>query len=294
MTAATPVGPGRLVLCGAPIGNPADASPRLAEVLAAADLVAAEDTRRLVRLARHLGIRTAPMVSFFEGNETGRTVELLEAMRAGKCVALVTDAGMPGISDPGFRLVAAAVAAGIDISVVPGPSAVTAALTVSGLPTDRWCMEGFLPRQAGPRRARLAELATERRTLVLFEAPHRLAVSLADLAAAFGADRPAAVCRELTKTWEEVRRDTLGALADWAAAGVRGEITLVVGGAPAPGPGESADIAALAAAVAEREAAGESRKEATAAIAAAAGVPKRAVFDAVVAAKRLPSDGASG
>ncbi len=287
VTYGAPNPSGLLVLCGAPIGNPADATPRLAEMLADADLVAAEDTRRLVRLARHLGIRAAPMVSFFEANEVGRTVELLDALRAGRTVALVTDAGMPSVSDPGFRLVAAAVAAGIRVSVVPGPSAVTAALAVSGLPTDRWCMEGFLPRQGGPRRARLADLALEPRTLVLFEAPHRLAASLRDLAAAFGADRPGAVCRELTKTWEEVRRGGLAELAAWAADGVRGEITLVVGGAPAGSRGS--DSAALAAAVAEREDAGEPRKEATAAVAAAAGVSRRAVFDAVVAAKRLRS-----
>lgn len=295
MTADDAETAGLLLLCGAPIGNPADATPRLAEVLASADLVAAEDTRRLVRLARHLGIRTGPMVSFFEANEAGRTVELIDALRAGKCVALVTDAGMPSVSDPGFRLVAAAVAAGVRVSVVPGPSAVTAALAVSGLPTDRWCMEGFLPRQGGPRRARLAELAAEPRTIVLFEAPHRLAAALGDMASVLGADRPAVVCRELTKTWEEVRRGSLAELAQWAAPGVRGEITLVVAGAAAgatEGPGRAP--AELAAAVAEREAAGETRQEATAAVAAVTGVPKRVVFDAVVAAKRLRSDGHGG
>ena len=283
-------GEGVLILCGAPIGNPADASPRLAEVLADADLVAVEDTRRLVRLARHLGIRTAPMVSFFEGNEATRVPELVTALRSGSTVALVTDAGMPSVSDPGYRLVAAAIAEGIRVSVVPGPSAVTAALAVSGLPTDRWCMEGFLPRAAGARRARIAALAAEPRTLVLFEAPHRLAACLADLTAGFGESRTAVVCRELTKTWEEVRRDSLGALAAWAAEGVRGEVTLVVAGAPAVGSSASADPAVLAAAVTEREAAGQGRKEAIADVAAAAGVPKRAVFDAVVAAKRAPRD----
>ncbi|HVE99083.1 MAG TPA: 16S rRNA (cytidine(1402)-2'-O)-methyltransferase [Mycobacteriales bacterium] len=282
-SAAVPAG--TLVLCGAPIGNPDDASPRLAEVLVEADLVAVEDTRRLARLARHLGVRTAPMVSFFEGNESARLPELLAALRAGRRVALVTDAGMPSISDPGYRLVAAAVAEGIAVTVVPGPSAVTAALAVSGLATDRWCMEGFLPRQAGPRRTRLTELAGERRTLVLFEAPHRLAAALADLAAAFGGDRAAVVCRELTKTWEQVRRGSLTELAEWAAAGVRGEVTLVIAGAPASAAA-AADPTALADAVAEREAAGEPRKDAIAAVAAAAGVPKRAVYDAVVAAKQ--------
>ena len=278
-------GTGLLVLCGAPIGDPADASPRLASILVSADLVAVEDTRRLVRLARHLGIRTAPMVSFFEGNEATRVPELMASLRSGATVALVTDAGMPSVSDPGYRLVAAAVAAGVRVSVVPGPSAVTAALAVSGLPTDRWCMEGFLPRSGGARRARIASLAGEARTLVFFEAPHRLAAALADLAAGLGADRPAAVCRELTKTWEEVRRGTLGELAAWAADGVRGEVTLVVGGAAAGTGSTGADAGALAAAVAEREAAGQPRKEAIADVAAATGVPKRAVFDAVVAAK---------
>ncbi len=275
---------GVLVLCGAPIGNPADATPRLAEVLVSADVVAVEDTRRLVRLARHLGIRTAPMVSFFEGNEATRVPELVAALVAGQTVALVTDAGMPSVSDPGFRLVAAAVAAGVRVSVVPGPSAVTAALAVSGLPTDRWCMEGFLPRSGGARRARIASLAAEPRTLVFFEAPHRLAACLADLAAGLGASRAAVVCRELTKTWEEVRRDSLGSLALWAAEGVRGEVTLVVAGASGSAA-IGAEPADLAAAVAQREAAGQARKEAIADVAAATGVPKRVVFDAVVAAK---------
>lgn len=280
-------GDGLLVLCAAPIGNIGDASPRLIEALASADVVAAEDTRRLVRLARHLDIRPVRIVSFFEGNESARSAELLGLLQTGAKVALVTDAGMPSISDPGYRLVTAAVAAGVRVTVIPGPSAVTAAIAVSGLPVDRWCMEGFLPRRGGERRARLAELATERRTMVFFEAPHRLAASLADMALAFGGDRPAAVCRELTKTYEEVRRGGLDELTGWAADGVRGEITLVIGGAAAPSaesaPGE------LAAQVAVREAAGQQRKEAIAEVAAASGVPKRVVFDAVVAAKPRPS-----
>lgn len=280
------VGPGELVLCGAPIGDPADASPRLAATLAAVDVVAAEDTRRLHRLAARLGVPVAGrVVSFFEGNEVARTGELLAALLAGSRVALVTDAGMPSVSDPGFRLVAAAVGAGVPVRVVPGPSAVTTALAVSGLPSDRWCFEGFLPRRGGPRRARLAELAGEPRTLVLFESPHRLAGSLADLAAAFGDDRQAVVCRELTKTWEEVRRGSLRSLADWASGGVRGEVTVVVAGAPAGGVGLVADPAELVALVDAREAAGERRKEAIAAVAATRGLQKRHVFDAVVAAK---------
>src|SRR5687767_11238859 len=223
---------GTLVLAATPIGRVSDASARLAEELATADVVAAEDTRRLRRLAGELGVDVGGrVVSYFEGNEAARTPALVEALVAGERVALVTDAGMPSVSDPGYRLVAAAVAAGVRVTAVPGPSAVTTALALSGLPTDRWCVEGFLPRRAGERRARLAELAAERRTLVLLEAPHRLAAALADLAAAFGGERRAAACRELTKVFEEVRRGSLAELVDWAAGGVRGEVTLVVAGA---------------------------------------------------------------
>ncbi|MDT4997093.1 MAG: rRNA (cytidine1402-2-O)-methyltransferase [Pseudonocardiales bacterium] len=273
---------GRLVLCGAPIGNAADASPRLARTLAEADVVAAEDTRRLLRLARDLGVRVARTVSYYEANEAARTPELLALVESGQTVALVTDAGMPGVSDPGFRLVAAAADAGLDVTVVPGPSAVTAAVALSGLPSDRWCMEGFLPRKGGERRTRLAELAAERRTQVFFEAPHRLAAMLADVAAAFGGDRDAAVCRELTKTYEEVRRGPLAELADWATGEVRGEITVVVAGAqPIAAEREPAELAAL---VAERQASGCSRKEAIAAVARELGVPKRDVYAAVVSA----------
>ncbi|HUR73949.1 MAG TPA: 16S rRNA (cytidine(1402)-2'-O)-methyltransferase [Sporichthya sp.] len=277
---------GVLVLAGTPIGDYADASPRLAAELAAADLVAAEDTRRLRRLTAGLGIQVSGrVVSYFEGNEAGRTPELIDALTGGARVLLVTDAGMPAVSDPGYRLVAAAVAVGVRVTVVPGPSAVLAALAVSGLPVDRFCFEGFLPRKAGERSARLASLAAEPRTQVYFEAPHRLAATLAAMAAAFGPDRRAAVCRELTKTYEEVRRGELAELAAWAAEGVKGEITVVVAGAA---PAAAADLgpADLAARVAEREAAGEPRKEAIAAVAAAVGRPKREVFDAVVAAKR--------
>ena len=278
---------GRLVLCGAPIGNVADASPRLAETLAGADVVAAEDTRRLVRLARDLGIRVARMVSYHDANEAARTPELLAAIEAGQTVAVVTDAGMPGVSDPGYRLVAAAAARGLGISVVPGPSAVTAAIALSGLPSDRWCMEGFLPRKAGERRTRLAGLAGERRTLVLFEAPHRLAATLAALAEAFGGDRRAVACRELTKTYEEVRRGSLADLAAWAAGEVRGELTLVVEGAPEQAA--EADAGDLAGEVARREGAGTPRKDAIAETARARGLPKRVVYDAVVArAQSIP------
>jgi 16S rRNA (cytidine1402-2'-O)-methyltransferase len=272
---------GRLVLCGAPIGNVADASRRLADTLATADLVAAEDTRRLLRLARELGIRVERVVSYHDANESARTPELLAAIREGHTVALVTDAGMPAVSDPGFRLVAAAAAEGLPITVVPGPSAVTSAVALSGLPSDRWCMEGFLPRKAGERRSRLYELAAERRTLVFFEAPHRLAAMLAALAEAFGPERRAVACRELTKTYEEVRRGTLADLAAWAEGEVRGELTVVVAGAPEPAAATTPQ--ALAQEVADREAAGTPRKEAIAETAKQRGVPKRDVYDAVVA-----------
>ncbi|MBB1242397.1 16S rRNA (cytidine(1402)-2'-O)-methyltransferase [Streptomyces durbertensis] len=276
---------GTLVLAGTPIGDVEDAPPRLARELAEADVIAAEDTRRLRRLTQALGVRPAGrVVSYFEGNEAARTPELADALAAGERVLLVTDAGMPSVSDPGYRLVAAAVERGVRVTAVPGPSAVLTALALSGLPVDRFCFEGFPPRKAGERLARLREVAADRRTLVYFEAPHRLAATLAAMAEAFGDDRPAAVCRELTKTYEEVRRGPLAELARWAADGVRGEITVVVSGAPEAGPGE-VDAAELVRRVAVRESAGERRKEAIAAVAKEAGLPKREVFDAVVAAK---------
>ncbi|OEJ95885.1 16S rRNA (cytidine(1402)-2'-O)-methyltransferase [Streptomyces thermolilacinus] len=276
---------GTLVLAGTPIGDIADAPPRLAAELAEADVVAAEDTRRLRRLTQGLGVQPrGRVVSYFEGNETARTPELVEALVGGARVLLVTDAGMPSVSDPGYRLVAAAVERDIKVTAVPGPSAVLTALALSGLPVDRFCFEGFLPRKSGERLGRLREVAAERRTLVYFEAPHRLDDTLAAMAEVFGADRRAAVCRELTKTYEEVRRGGLGELAAWAAEGVRGEITVVVEGAPETGPAEL-DPAELVRRVRVREEAGERRKEAIAAVAAEAGLPKREVFDAVVAAK---------
>ncbi|WP_369204155.1 16S rRNA (cytidine(1402)-2'-O)-methyltransferase [Streptomyces sp. PU-14G] len=276
---------GTLVLAGTPIGDPSDAPPRLAAELAAADLVAAEDTRRLRRLTQALEVTlSGRIVSYFEGNESARTPELAEALAGGARVVLVTDAGMPSVSDPGYRLVAAAVERGVRVTAVPGPSAVLTALAVSGLPVDRFCFEGFLPRKQGERLARLREAAEERRTLVYFESPHRVAASLAAMAQVFGEGREAAVCRELTKTYEQVRRGPLGELARWAAEGVRGEITLVVRGAEAAAAGEP-DAAELARRVAVREEAGERRKEAIAEVAREAGVPKRQVFDAVVAHK---------
>ncbi|MFB6950348.1 16S rRNA (cytidine(1402)-2'-O)-methyltransferase [Streptomyces niveus] len=285
---------GVLVLAGTPIGDTSDAPPRLAAELVAADVVAAEDTRRLRRLTQALDVRTTGrVVSYFEGNESARTPELVEALAGGARVLLVTDAGMPSVSDPGYRLVAAAVERDIKVTAVPGPSAVLTALALSGLPVDRFCFEGFLPRKAGERLGRLREVAGERRTLVYFEAPHRLDDTLAAMAEVFGADRRAAVCRELTKTYEEVKRGGLGELAVWAADGVRGEITVVVEGAPERAP--VTDRGELVRRVLVREEAGERRKEAIAAVALEAGVPKREVFDAVVAAKNAartsPRDG---
>jgi 16S rRNA (cytidine1402-2'-O)-methyltransferase len=278
---------GRVLLAATPLGRPEDASARLRSALADAPVIAAEDTRRLRRLCADLGVSPAGrVVSFFDANEISRVPQLIEALLDGQDVLVVTDAGMPSVSDPGYRLVIAAVEAGVPVTSLPGPSAVTTALAVSGLPVDRFCFEGFLPRKAGERRRVVAALAAEPRTLVFFEAPHRLAEALADLAEGFGADRPGAVCRELTKTHEEIRRGTLAELAAWAQGEVRGEITLVVGGAVAPVGAPEAG--ALVDEVAAREAAGESRKEAIAEVARRRGVPKRVVFDAVVAAKQPP------
>ncbi|WP_193605665.1 16S rRNA (cytidine(1402)-2'-O)-methyltransferase [Nocardioides dongkuii] len=272
---------GVLVLAATPIGRVGDAPPRLAEELAGADVVAAEDTRRLRRLTTDLGVSIGGrVVSYFEGNEVARTPVLLEALLAGERVLLVTDAGMPSVSDPGYRLVAAAVEHDVPVTAVPGPSAVLTALAVSGLPVDRFCFEGFLPRKAGERARRLRDLAHEERTMVFFEAPHRTGTALAAMADALGADRPAAVCRELTKTHEEVRRGPLGDLVAWAAEGVRGEVTIVVAGAT-PGADVATDPASLRTAVAEHEEDGMSRKDAIVEVARLAGLPKREVYQAV-------------
>ncbi len=272
---------GVLVLAATPIGRVGDAPPRLAEELAGADVVAAEDTRRLKRLTDDLGITlSGRVVSYFDGNEAARTPVLVEALIAGQRVVLVTDAGMPSVSDPGYRLVLAALEADVEITAVPGPSAVLTALAVSGLPVDRFCFEGFLPRKAGERSRRLQGLRDEPRTMVFFEAPHRTEATLAAMAEVFGADRAAAVCRELTKTHEEVRRGPLADLVAWAGDGVRGEVTLVVAGAdPVAALGD--DPETLRSAVAEREAAGTSRKEAIVEVAKLAGVPRREVYNLV-------------
>lgn len=227
---------GVLTLAAVPIGRVEDAPARLLEELKSADVIAAEDTRRLRRLAGALGVRLAGRVtSYYDVIEAQRAAELVAELQAGRNVLVVTDAGMPGISDPGYRLVSAAAAAGIRVTAVPGPSAVTTALAVSGLPTDRFCFEGFPPRKPGERARRFAELAADTRTQVFFESPRRLASMLAELERSHGADRAAVVCRELTKVHEEIRRGTLAELASWASegsgsGGVRGEITLVVAG----------------------------------------------------------------
>ena len=275
-------GTGVVVLAATPIGRVGDAPPRLAEELATADVIAAEDTRRLARLLRDLGVTpSGTVLSYHEHNEASRTVELVERLDAGERVVLVTDAGMPSVSDPGYRLVRAAVAAGHHVTAVPGPSAVLTALAVSGLPVDRFCFEGFLPRRPGERRRALAELSGERRTMVFFEAPHRLAESLTDLAGAFGPDRSAAVCRELTKTYEEVRRGPLSDLASWAEDGVRGEVTVVVAGADPVTSSVEDHLETIAA----RVSAGERLKSVCAEIASETGLSRKALYDAYLAAR---------
>jgi 16S rRNA (cytidine1402-2'-O)-methyltransferase len=273
---------GRVLLAATPLGRAADASARLRAALAEAPVIAAEDTRRLRRLCHDLEVTpSGRIVSFFEANETRRVPQLLDALRAGDDVLVVTDAGMPSVSDPGYRLVAAAVAEQITVTALPGPSAVITALAVSGLPVDRFCFEGFLPRKPGERARALAELREERRTMVFFEAPHRLAVMLAALAEAFGPERHAAVCRELTKTYEEVRRGTLAELAVWAEEHARGEITVVVAGLR----GAATEVGDVVPAILERVAAGERLKDVSADLAAQTGLSKKALYDAALAAR---------
>jgi 16S rRNA (cytidine1402-2'-O)-methyltransferase len=279
--------PGKLVVCGTPIGNLEDASPRLARALAEADLVACEDTRQTRKLLTHLGVTTRT-TSYHDVDERDRAEFLADRVAAGTRLALVTDAGMPGVSDPGYHLVAACLARGLQVEVVPGPSAVLAALVVSGLPTDRFSFEGFPPRRVGARDRRLAELAAEPRTMVFFEAPHRVLATLAAMAAAFGGDRPCAVVRELTKVHEEVLRGSLAEVAERLAAnGPRGELTLVVGGAPAsrPAPASAADLAAEVAALV---AGGASTRDAIDTVARASGTPRRTVYQAVIDVRDEP------
>ena len=273
---------GVLVLAATPIGDPRDAAPRLAEEIATADVVAAEDTRRFSRLCRALAVKpSGSVVSYYEHNEAARTPDLLARLLGGARVLVVTDAGMPSVSDPGYRLVVAAVDAGVKVTCVPGPSAVLMALAVSGLPVDRFCFEGFPSRKAGERLRGFRSLAQERRTMIFFEAPHRLDSTLAAMAVAFGPARPAAVCRELTKTYEEVRRGGLADLAAWASAGVKGEITVVVGGAPAVVTDLQTEVAGIQA----RVAAGERLKAVCAEVAATTGLSRNDLYNAVLAAR---------
>lgn len=273
---------GTLVLAATPIGDPRDAAPRLAQELATADVVAAEDTRRLRRLLTDIAVTpTGSVVSYHEHNEAARTPDLVGRLVAGERVVVVTDAGMPSVSDPGYRLVAAAVEAGVRVTCVPGPSAVLMALAVSGLPVDRFCFDGFLPRKPGERAKVLAEVAEERRTIVFFEAPHRLAETLAAMRDAFGPERRAAVCRELTKTYEEVRRGTLGELVAWAQDGVKGEITVVVAGAERVVPSLEEAVAGIR----QRVDAGERLKDVAADVASRTGLSKKALYDASLAAR---------
>ncbi|WP_125098891.1 16S rRNA (cytidine(1402)-2'-O)-methyltransferase [Leucobacter chromiireducens] len=270
-----------ILLAATPIGNLGDASLRLRETFEAAAVIAAEDTRHTAQLLRLLEIDNRPeLIALHDHNEHERAAALV-ARAASEDIVLVSDAGMPTVSDPGFRVVQLAAEAGVQVSAIPGPSAVITALAVAGLPTDRFAFEGFLPRKAGERGRVLAGLASERRTLVFFEAPTRLAVTLSDLADAFGPERPAAVCRELTKLHEEVRRGELAELAEWAADGVRGEIVVVVGGAPEV---EVSPETALAE-VQQRVAEGERLKDASRAVAEASGLSARELYAAALAAR---------
>ncbi|GAA4759892.1 16S rRNA (cytidine(1402)-2'-O)-methyltransferase [Citricoccus nitrophenolicus] len=275
---------GQIVLAATPIGNLSDASQRLKDLLATADIVAAEDTRRAHHLAHGLGVKiTGQVVSHHEHNERESTEELLAAARGGAVVAVVTDAGMPLVSDPGYRLVSTAAAEGVGVTCAPGPSAVTTALALSGLPTDRFAFEGFLPRKEGERQKLLTELARDGRTLVFFESPRRLEASLASLREAFGADRPACVARELTKLHEEVARGSLEELEAWAGSkDIRGEIVIVTGGATAA---PDTDTAGQVADVEVLVSSGTRLKEAVNTVAAARGVPKRELYEAVLASR---------
>ncbi|WP_098470434.1 16S rRNA (cytidine(1402)-2'-O)-methyltransferase [Serinibacter salmoneus] len=272
---------GAIVLAATPIGSAGDATANLRALLAQADVIAAEDTRTLRTLLHRIGVTpTGTLVSYHDHNERERAAELVQRASQGATVAVVSDAGMPTVSDPGYRVAAAAHEAGVPVTALPGPSAVLTALAVSGLATDRFCFEGFLPRKAGERRRTLQEVSAERRTMVFFSSPHRLAAELADAAEVLGAERPAAVCRELTKRHEEVRRGGLADLAAWAQGGVRGEITLVIAGAD-PAPASTPEEAAReAVALAEG---GLRLKDAAARIAERTGLGKRAIYEAALA-----------
>lgn len=275
--------PGRLVLAATPLGDSRDASARLIDALATADIIAAEDTRRTRSLAAALDVvMIGRLVSFYDAVETAKVPTLVEAIRSGQTVLLVTDAGMPSVSDPGFSLVSACAAEDLPVTCLPGPSAVTTALALSGLASDRFCFDGFVPRKSGQRRRFFAELADEQRTAVFFESPHRIADTLDDAVDVLGGQRRAAVCRELTKPYEEVRRGTLAELADWAREGLRGEITVVLAGAEA----RPVDIADLVADVRGRVEGGERMKAVVAEVAARYAVSSKDLYDAVLAARK--------
>jgi 16S rRNA (cytidine1402-2'-O)-methyltransferase len=275
-----------LTLAATPLGNPGDASPRLKEAIASAEVIAAEDSRRFHRLAADLGVTfTARVISFFDGNETARTEEVLALLQSGKKVLVVSDAGMPTISDPGFRLTRDAIAIGIDVVVIPGPSAPTMALALSGLATDRFTFEGFLPRSSGARLAHLETLRFEERTMVLFEAPHRITESLKDAAQIFGSDRQAVICREMTKTYEETVRGSLQELILWSESKeILGEITVVLAGVPVGTAEKTAEE--IVARVREYESAGMDRKDAISTVAKECELPKKVVYAAVVDASK--------
>jgi 16S rRNA (cytidine1402-2'-O)-methyltransferase len=275
-----------LTLAATPLGNPGDASPRLKQAIIDAEVIAAEDSRRFHRLAADLGVTfTARIISFFDGNETARTEEVLTLLQSGKKVLVVSDAGMPTISDPGFRLTRDAIALGVSVIVIPGPSAPTMALALSGLATDRFTFEGFLPRSSGARLAHLETLRFEERTMVFFEAPHRIADSLKDAASILGTDRRAAVCREMTKTYEETVRGSLQELIDWSQSKeILGEITLVIAGVPVGAAIKSAQE--IVARVREYESAGMDRKDAIATVAKESELPKKVVYAAVIDASK--------
>lgn len=275
-----------LTLAATPLGNPLDASPRLKSAIEGADVIAAEDSRRFHRLAADIGATfTARVLSFFEGNESDRTIELIALLREGRNVLVLSDAGMPTISDPGFRLMRDAIAADLEVHVIPGPSAPTMAIALSGLPTDRFTFEGFIPRTSGARISLFESLRFEERTMVLFEAPHRLLDSLKDAALILGGSRRGAICREMTKTYEETIRGTLDELIKWADnSEILGEITLVFAGVEVGT--ESATNSQMVARVQEFEVAGMDRKEAIATVARELDLPKKLVYAAVVESAR--------
>ena len=276
----------KLLLAGVPLGNPSDASARLISAIKDAEIIAAEDSRKFQRLAQELGISvSAKVLSFFEGNEVERTEQLIEYLKAGTQVLVLTDAGMPTVSDPGYKLVRAAISQGIPIEVIPGPSAVTTAIALSGLPTDKFTFEGFVPRTQGEKENFFEQLRYESRTMVVFEAPHRILDTLEVALKILGTKRPAAICREMTKTFEETVRGSLAELVEWAKSKeMLGEFTIVISGATAGSKEQSRQEIVLR--VHQLERAGMDRKEAVSAVAKELELPKREVFDAMVSAKQ--------